>query len=107
MYNWDESFTLQHHPLPYAFLEPAILTPVPLGFRYLAGAFRYARVYSPVLDGTFEEPFASIRTENGWENIRDAKNSPNFHLYTRYHIPGWMPKQDCAPGPRVGPRFIM
>lgn len=77
-YKYDKrSLTLQHHPLADALFKPAVLTPVPLGFGYLAGALRYASVYPPVLDGTFEESFASenVNTRNN-ELTSDSKWDP-------------------------------
>lgn len=53
------------------------MTSIPLSFRYLAGALRYARVYSPVLDGTFEEPFTSTQKT-------DVKNYASFTEFFTY-----------------------
>lgn len=52
--------TLQHHPLLYALLEPAVLAPVPLRLRDLAVAVRHARVHPPVLHRPLEEALAAL-----------------------------------------------
>lgn len=57
------SNSLKDHTLFNALFEATVLTPVPLGLRDFATAFRHARVHSPILHGSFEEPFTPAHTK--------------------------------------------
>lgn len=51
--------SLQNHTLLDALFETTVLTPISLGFRDFAGAFRNTGVHSPVLHRPLEETLAS------------------------------------------------
>ena len=53
----------QHHALSQALLEPTVLAAISLLLCDHALAFGHARVDTLVLDGSFEEAFASVRAK--------------------------------------------